>query len=70
MNRLILVKHSRGAPGLRLLGLGPNFLPSRGLLKLKSLFDNYAFWAKGRNYNDLRELLIGSLKLAILSDTP
>ncbi len=60
MNRLILVKHGTGAPGLRILGLGPHFLPTRGLFKLKNLFDKYAFWAKGRQYSDLRQLLRGS----------
>ena len=57
MQRLKLITHAKGAPGLRFLGLGPNFLPSRGLLKLKQLFDKHAFWAKDRNYKSLRILL-------------
>ncbi len=55
-----LVQHAPGAPGLRLLGLGPNFVPMRGLIKLKLLFDNYAFWAKGRTKPQLQHLLAGS----------
>ena len=55
-----LIKHALGAPGLRMLGLGPYFLPSRGLTKLKTLLDKHAFWAKNRNYKNLRKLLAGS----------
>ncbi len=60
MQELKLLKHAQGAPGLRLFGLGPNLLPSRGLIKLKKLFDNHAFWARNRNYDNLRKLLLGS----------
>ena len=55
-----LIKHAPGAPGLRFLGLGPQLTPSRGLLKLQQLFDEYAFWAQKRNYRNLRKLLAGS----------
>ena len=60
MQNLKLVKHASGAPGLRILGLGPNLLPSKGLTKLKRLLDNHAFWARNRNFHSLRKLLIGS----------
>ena len=60
MQRLKLIKHAPGAPGLRLLGIGPNFWPSRGLVKLKELLDNHAFWAKNRNHQSLRKLLAKS----------
>ncbi len=60
MRKLRILKHAPGAPGLRLFGLGPNFLPSKGIKKLKDLLDNHAFWARNRNYKNLRKLLIGS----------
>ncbi len=55
-----LVHHAPGAIGLRWLGLGPGLRPSRALLKLQRLFDRHAFWARGRNFNQLRRLLAGS----------
>ena len=60
MQKLKLLKHAPGAPGLRIFGLGPNFVPSKGLVKLKDLLDKHAFWARNRNYKNLRKLLIGS----------
>ena len=55
-----LVRHAQGAPGLRLLGLGPGLFPRRGLLKLRRLLDKHAFWAGGRSNKQLRHLLAGS----------
>ena len=66
MQKLKLLKHAPGAPGLRLLGLGPNFRPSKGLTKLKNLLDNHAFWARNRNFKNLRKLLIGSTVVVTL----
>ncbi len=60
MQRLRLIKHADGAPGLRLLGLGPCFFPCQGLSQLKNLLEKHAFWAKNRNYQSLRKLLAGS----------
>jgi len=60
MKRLTLIKHAPGAPGLRILGLGPNLLPSEGLSKLKSFLEQHAFWASNRNLKDLRQVLSGS----------
>tara|TARA_B100000902_G_C26886872_1_gene705395 strand:+ start:84 stop:545 length:462 start_codon:yes stop_codon:yes gene_type:complete len=60
MNDLIIVKHASGAPGLRLFGLGPNFIPKQGLIKLKSLLEQNASWAKNRNINDLKYMLSNS----------
>lgn len=57
MNNLILVKHASGAPGLRFLGLGPNFLPKQGVIKLKSLLEANTSWAKHREINDLKKML-------------
>ena len=60
MSCIRLVKHAPGAPGLRFFGLGPNLLPSRGLLKLRRLLDKHAFWAQGRTNKQLRQVLAGS----------
>ena len=51
---------SKGALGLRLFGLGPNFKPSRGLLKLQKFLNHNAFWAKDRKINDLKKCLANS----------
>ena len=60
MKQLFLIRHTKGAIGLRLFGLGPNLRPSSGLLKLKKLFDHNAFWAKDRQIKDLRKCLANS----------
>ena len=60
MTPIRLVHHAPGAPGLRLLGLGPDLRPSRALLKVQRLFDRQAFWARGRSFDQLKRLLAGS----------
>ena len=60
MNCIRLIKHAPGSPGLRLLGLGPNLLPCKGVLKLRKLLDKHAFWAQGRSNKKLRQLLARS----------
>ena len=60
MAALKLIRHAPGAPGMRLLGLGPGLKPSRGLLKLEKLLNKHAFWAKGRNIKNIRAMLAGS----------
>ena len=60
MKEISLVNHSKGAIGLRLFGLGPNFKPNKGLLKLQHFFNKNAFWAKGRTINDLKKCLANS----------
>tara|TARA_B100001121_G_scaffold37785_1_gene32177 strand:- start:186 stop:641 length:456 start_codon:yes stop_codon:yes gene_type:complete len=60
MARIHLVEHAIGAPGLRLMGLGPNLRPARGLLKLRRLLNKHAFWAQNRSHRQLRQMLKGS----------
>ena len=60
MKEISLINHSKGAIGLRLLGLGPHFKPNKGLLKLQHFFNQNAFWAKGRTINDLKKCLANS----------
>ena len=57
---ICLIKHTTGAPGLRFLGLGPFFMPSNGLKKLKNLLDLNTSWAKGRDENQLKIMLANS----------
>ncbi len=57
MSCLKLIKHAPGAPGLRLFGLGPSLMPSKGMRELQNLLNNHAFWAQGRNITQLRHLL-------------
>ncbi len=60
MKEISLIKHCKGALGLRFFGLGPNLKPTKGLSKLKKLLDNNAFWAKSRKINDLKKCLANS----------
>ena len=60
MQEIFLIKHSKGALGLRFLGLGPNLRPNQGLIKLQQFLNKNAFWAKDRTINDLRKCLANS----------
>ena len=60
MKPVFLIKHSKGAIGLRLFGLGPNLKPTKGLFKLQQFLHRNAFWAKDRTMNDLRKCLANS----------
>ena len=60
MKAISLIKHSKGALGLRLFGLGPNLKPTDGLNKLQKLLNKNAFWAKNRTMHDLKKCLANS----------
>ena len=60
MKEIFLINHSKGAMGLRFFGLGPNFKPTNGLVKLQKLLDRNTFWAKSRTINDLKKCLANS----------
>ena len=60
MKEISVINHSKGALGLRFLGLGPNLKPTNGLNKLQKLLDRNAFWAKSRTINDLKKCLANS----------
>ena len=60
MARIRLVEHAPGAPGLRWFGMGPGLRPSRGLIKLRRVFQKHAFWAENRTTSDLKKMLAGS----------
>tara|TARA_Y100001968_G_C19064796_1_gene575475 strand:+ start:90 stop:557 length:468 start_codon:yes stop_codon:yes gene_type:complete len=57
MNKVTLVKHASGAPGLKYLGLGPSFSPVNGIKKLQHLLNNNTLWAHSRSYKDIRKML-------------
>ena len=60
MQEISLIKHSKGALGLRFFGLGPKLKPTNGLIKLQKLLDKNAFWAQSRTINDLKKCLAKS----------
>ena len=60
MPEISIINHFKGALGMRLFGLGPNLKPTNGLIKLKRLLDNNAFWAKNRTIDDLKKCLSNS----------
>ena len=57
MNDLILVKHAKGAPGLRLLGIGPGFRPLKGVTQLSELFQKNTSWAQNRSNQEIQKML-------------
>jgi len=61
-----LILHAPGAPGLRWLGMGPGWRPTRGLFKLQRLLNQHAFWAEKRSMAELRRMLKGSAAVASL----
>ena len=60
MQEISIINHSKGALGLRCLGLGPHLKPTNGLIKLQKLLDKNAFWAQNRTLNDLKKCLAKS----------
>ena len=60
MEGISLIKHAKGAPGLRFFGLGPSFIPMHGLKELKILFNQNTSWAKNRSRSQIRKMLANS----------
>ena len=60
MTELILVKHSKGAPCLRLFGLGGSLKRNKGIIQLQDLLNSYTFWAKNRKKKDIKLMLANS----------
>jgi len=60
MEDFILVQHATGAPGLRILGLGPKLMPIRAIEKLQVLLDENTSWANQRSKNDVKTMLSSS----------
>ena len=68
MKNIKMVRHGRGAKGLRYFGMGPNLQPVQGLQKLKELFDHNTFWAKGRSLKGLKIMLSNSTVVITMWD--
>ena len=60
MINISLIKHASGAPGIRLLGLGPSLKPMNSLKKLQDLFNQNALWAKDRTLGQIKKMLENS----------
>ena len=60
MNDLIVLNHASGSPGLRLMGLGPQLTPIRGLVKLQKLLNENTSWARERNLKQIKNMLSNS----------
>tara|TARA_Y100001968_G_C18978192_1_gene535512 strand:- start:131 stop:613 length:483 start_codon:yes stop_codon:yes gene_type:complete len=58
-----IIQHAPGAPGLRILGLGPKRCAVKGLQKLKDLLDEETLWANGRDFKSLRKMLLNSTEI-------
>ena len=58
--KIHLIKHSQGAPWLRLFGIGPSFLPVKGIEQLQKLFNENTFWAKNRSTKKIKRMLANS----------
>ena len=70
MNEISLIKHSKGAIGLRIFGLGPNLKPIKGLIKLQNFLNKNAIWAQARTIKDLKKCLANSdVIISIWSNT-
>ncbi len=57
MDDLKLISHLKGAPALRIFGIGPNCRPVQGLKKLKDLLNQNAPWTNNRNAKELAKML-------------
>ena len=57
MDDFVLVEHAKGAPGLRILGLGPRLIPHKSLDKLIKLFNNNTSWAANRSKKEVNIML-------------
>ena len=60
MDDIYILEHIKGAPGFRMLGLGPNFKPSKGLEQLQMLLTKNSSWGKERSRKDLKKMLESS----------
>tara|TARA_B100000945_G_scaffold318805_1_gene324477 strand:- start:2438 stop:2905 length:468 start_codon:yes stop_codon:yes gene_type:complete len=60
MKSISLIKHAKGAPGLRLFGLGPFLIPRNGIKGLQTLFNENTIWARKRKRSDIKKMLANS----------
>ena len=63
MKNPLIVKHAKGAPGLRFFGIGANFFPIKGVEQLSNLLNLNTSWANQRSKKEIRQMLGKSLVL-------
>ena len=63
---ITLISHIKGAPLLRIFGLGPNLIPANAIQQLKMLLDKNSSWAKSRNKKKLRQMIEKSSSIVTL----
>ncbi len=66
MEDINLIEHTRGAPCLRLLGLGPMLIPVNAIHQLQKLLEENTFWAKGRSKKQLKKMIANSSTIVTL----
>ncbi len=60
MGRIHLIQHNYRAPLLRLLGLGPKFIPTKAIEQLQTLLNENTFWAKNRSKKEIKKMIAHS----------
>ena len=60
MEQIKLIKHHKGAPLLRMFGIGYKFTICDGLSQLQKLFEENTFWARDRNKQQICKMLSNS----------
>ena len=58
MEQVFIVKHTKGALGLRLFGFGPHLKPTKGLFKLQQFLDRNAFGLRIEKLMILKNVLL------------
>ena len=66
MEKVTLIKHASGAPGLRCLGLGPRLTPIQGIKQLQDLLNRNTLWAKSRSFKEIKKMLSRSTVIVSL----
>jgi len=52
-----IIRHSIGSKCLRYLGLGPRFIPCKGIKQIQKLLDENTTWGQKRTVNDIKIML-------------
>jgi len=60
MKPYTIIRHRTGSIGLRLCGLGPRFIPCRGIKQIQQLFEENTTWAKKRSIKNIKKMLKNS----------
>ena len=68
MEKIKLIKHHKGAPLLRMFGIGYKLTIFNGLSQLQKLLEENTFWAKGRNKQQICKMLCNSTVIVSLWD--